>query len=116
DPAFLIKTRIDDTSRRRVWLAVGAQRNEGQFCLLGMYCRVILRRSDTVNSAENPHEPRRRFIVRHAGWNGSIPSRPADEILLRSSAGCAFSRNLKHIRETIQHRHEKVTTMHVGNA
>ena len=111
-----VDIRIDSACRRRIGLAVRAERDQGKLILHLMHCLVILGRAGAVNTTDYPHHARRRFVLGDAIGQRSAPSRSCNGVLLRLGAGSALARHLEHVGPSIKHRHQVITSVRVRDA
>ena len=107
---------IDGARRRRVGLAVGAERNDRELVLQRVHRFVVLGRAGAVDAPEDPDHSGGRLDLCHALRKRARPARTGDGVRLGLAARRGRACDLEHLRPAVQHRHDVVAIAHVGNA
>ena len=107
---------IDRAGGRRIGLAVGTERDQLELVLERVHGRVVFRRAGAVDAAKDPYDAGRRLVLLDTGGKRARPSRAGDRVGLRAGAGGALAGDLEHVGPAVEHGHQEVAFLHVGDA
>ena len=111
-----VNVRVNDARRRRVGLAVRAERNHRDVVLHLMHRVIIFRCAGAIDATQDPDQAGRRFIFGHAVGQRAAPAGAGDGVFLRSGAGGALAGVLKNVGPAIEHGKQVVTVLRIGQA